>query len=235
MFKKLLAAFSAKPKAPADAPYGTEQLNTVHHMLFADDPGQLFGDSPDARVVQAIAQDPGEESRVRLLASHWLRANGHALPASELLGVIVEVPLEQGLDTLAAYADGRVRYINQTGRVAVFEGAPPEVAQQARMLVASAIAACARAGVQQPSAVPGEGQLRFTFLAQDGKRMSEGYFSDIAQDALVAPVLEQAQKAARPGGQAGERPVSGAATPCTRPIHHTANKVQPAAIRPMVS
>ena len=53
MFKKLFAAFSAKSKIRADAAYGTDELNTVHKMLFADDVGQLFGDAPDARVVQA--------------------------------------------------------------------------------------------------------------------------------------------------------------------------------------
>jgi len=194
MFKKLLAAFGARSKASADTPYGTEELNTVHRMLFAEDPGTLFGDNPDARVVQAIAQDANEESRVRLLAARWLRAHGHSVAPSELLGVVVEVPLEQSLDTLAAYVDGRVRYINHTGRLAVFEGAPPEVAQQARVLVASAIGACAKAAARKPASVPREGQVRFTFLTHDGNKVTEGYFSDITRDALAAPVLQEAQK-----------------------------------------
>jgi len=194
MFKKLFAAFSAKSKIRADAPYGTEELNTVHNMLFADDVGQLFGEAPDVRVVQAIAQDPSEESRVRLLAAQWLRANGHTPAAPEVLGVVIEVPLDGSMDTLAAYADGRVRYINQTGRTAVFEGAPPEVAEQAKDLVASAIPAFIKAKSQKPAFAPGAGQLRFTFLSQDGNRMTEGFFSDIVRDELAKSVLEQGQR-----------------------------------------
>lgn len=194
MLKKLFAAFSAKPKIRADAPYRTEELNTVHNMLFADDAGQLFGEAPDSRVVQAIARDSNEESRVRLLAAQWLRANGQQPHAPELLGVVIEVPLDGSMDTLAAYADGRVRYINQTGRTAVFEGAPPDVAQQARTLVATAIPAFIKAARQKPSFAPGAGQLRFTFLSQDGNRVTEGYFSDIVRDELAKPVLEQGQR-----------------------------------------
>ena len=194
MFKKLFAAFSAKSKTRADAPYGTEELNTVHNMLFADNVGQLFGEAPDVRVVQAIAQDPCEESRVRLLAAHWLRANGHTPAAPEVLGVVIEVPLDGSMDTLAAYADGRVRYINQSGRTAVFEGAPPEVAEQAKALLASAIPAFIQAKPQKPAFAPGAGQLRFTFLSQDGNRMTEGFFSDIVRDDLAKSVLEQGQQ-----------------------------------------
>jgi hypothetical protein len=194
MFKKLFAAFNAKSKTRADAPYGTDELNTVHNMLFADDAGQLFGDAPDARVVQAIAQDPHEESRVRLLAAQWLRANGHQPAAPEVLGVVIEVPLDGSMDTLAAYADGRVRYINQTGRTAVFEGAPPEVAEQAKSLVVAAIPAFIKAAQQKPAYAPGAGQLRFTFLSQDGNRVTDGFFSDIVRDELAKTVLEQGQR-----------------------------------------
>ncbi len=194
MFKKLFAAFSARSKTRADAPYGTEQLNTVHNMLFADDAGTLFGEAPDPRVVQAMAQDPNEESRVRLLAAHWLRANGHVPAAPEMLGVVIEVPLDDSMDTLAAYADGRVRYINQTGRTAVFEGAPAEVAEQAKAVVATAIPAFMQAAAKKPAFAPGAGQLRFTFLSQDGNRVTEGFFSDIVRDALAKSVLEQGQR-----------------------------------------
>jgi len=194
MFKKLLAALGVKLKSPSDAPYRTAELNSVHRMLFADEAGTLFGEAPDANVVQAIAQDAAEESRVRLLAAHWLRTNGHVPATPQLLGVVVEVPLEEGMDTLAAYADGRVRYINHTNRVAVFEGAPAEMAGQAQVLVATAIAAAAKAGEATTSAMPRMGQVRFTFLCQDGNRAAVGYFTAIARDELAAPVLQQAQK-----------------------------------------
>ncbi|WP_395401946.1 hypothetical protein ACHMW6_28310 [Pseudoduganella sp. UC29_106] len=195
MFKKL---FGAKKSAPAAA-YGKEELNIVYAMLFCDDLPQggkdLFGEQPDVRVVTAIAQDANEESRLRLLAARWLRANGHPAPASTILGVVVEVPLEGGLDTLAAYTDGRVRYINHTGRLAVYEGAPEDVAQQARLLVAAAIPAAARATpTTQRGARPPAGTVRFSYLSTEGLRVREGGFGDLARDPLAASVLENAQQ-----------------------------------------
>lgn len=194
MFKKLFAAFGARSKVRADAPYGTAELNAVHNMLFADDAGTLFGDAPDPRVVQAIAQDATEESRVRLLAAQWLRANGHQPAAPDVLGVIIEVPLEEGMDTLAAYADGRVRYIDQNGRTSVFEGAPSDLAEQARTLVATGIAASAVAKRDKPAYAPAEGRMRITFLAQDGNRMLEGLLHNMLRDELAKPVLEQGRR-----------------------------------------
>ena len=53
-----------------------------------------------------------------------------------MLGVIVEVPLKQGLDVLAAFADGRVRYLNQSGKVAILEeGGAPKVEALAKELI----------------------------------------------------------------------------------------------------
>lgn len=195
MFKKL---FGAKKSAPAAA-YDKEELNTVYAMLFCDDLSlggkALLGEQPDVRVVTAIAQDANEESRVRLLAAHWLRSQGQPAPASGVLGVVVEVPLEGGLDTLAAYADGRVRYINHTGRLAVFEGAPEDVAQQARLLVAEAIPAAAKATPStQRGPRPPAGTVRFSYLATEGVRVREGGFGDVARDPLAAAVLENAQQ-----------------------------------------
>ncbi|XLZ69995.1 hypothetical protein ABT364_26245 [Massilia sp. SR12] len=190
MFEKLFAALGVGSRTRADAPYGKDELNTVHQMLFADDAGQLFGAAPDVRVVQAIAQDASEESRVRLLAAQWLRANGHTPAAPEVLGVVIEVPLDHSMDTLAAYADGRVRYIDQDGGTAVFEGAPADVAQQAKTLVAAAVAAYDGANPKKPTHAPHNGRMRLTILAQEGNRVLEGSLHSIMQDALAKPVLE---------------------------------------------
>jgi hypothetical protein len=194
MFKKL---FGAKKTAPAA--YAKQELITVYELLFGDDTSQgaatMFGDTPDAAVIQAIVADANEESRTRLLAAHWLRTHGHAVPVSEVLGVVVEVPLEGSLDTLAAYADGRVRYINHTGRIAVFEGAPETVAQQAKLLTAAAIpSAAVSPAVAQRGAPPAPGMVRFSYLSTEGLRVREGGFGDLARDELAAPVLHNAQR-----------------------------------------
>ncbi|UGQ45363.1 hypothetical protein [Massilia endophytica] len=201
MFKKLLAVFGGR-KAAAN-PYQQDELNLVYKLLFCDDPSlvapqgkpasHLFGDSPDPRVVKAIADDAAEESRVRLLAWHWLRKSGAQSDSTELLGVVVEVPMKEGLDALAAYADGSARYINHTGRVAVFEGAPEDIAHQARMLVHAAIPAAAKAPLRERGGPPAIGNVRFSFLGADGLHVREGGFGEIDRDSLAGPVLKQAQ------------------------------------------
>ncbi|AXA94221.1 hypothetical protein [Massilia sp. YMA4] len=205
MFKKLFASFGARKALPGAAarPYKSEELDLVYQLLFCDDPdlvkatpvqASLFGATPDPRVVQTIGEDAGEESRVRLLAWHWLRSSGQPFASREVLGIVVEVPLEEGLDALAAYADGSVRYINHTGRVAVFEGAPAEVAEQGKRLVHTAIALAVRAPVKQRMAPPALGAVRFSLLAADGLHVREGTFAEIARDKLTGPVLQEAQR-----------------------------------------
>ncbi len=203
MFKKLLAAFGARKNAASAKPYKQDELNLVYQLLFCDDPdlvkatpvqASLFGAAPDARVVQTIGEDPAEESRVRLLAWHWLRSAGQPVASRELLGIVVEVPLEEGLDALAAYADGSVRYINHTGRVAVFEGAPADVAEQGKRLVHTAIPLAVKGTVKGRAAPPVLGNLRMTLLAADGPHVREGTFSEIARDKVSGPVLQQAQR-----------------------------------------
>jgi hypothetical protein len=127
------------PPAKVAGPYAQSEINFIYQLLFCDDrrlfepqPGMqpapwhniLFAIQPDPAAVRSLAEDSDQESRVRILAYNWLRQNRHEVPKKELFGVVAEVPLEAGLDVLAAYADGRIRYINQTGRLAVFEAAP---------------------------------------------------------------------------------------------------------------
>jgi hypothetical protein len=51
------------------------------------------------------------------------------VPKKELLGVIAESPLQGGLDVLVTYSDKTLRYINQTGKLAVFESTPASTKQ----------------------------------------------------------------------------------------------------------
>jgi hypothetical protein len=210
MFKKLLALFGKKKPAPLAAPYlpslpyKQDELNLIYNLLFCDESElyqphgtetTLFGEQADARVVRTIAEDKEEESRVRILAYSWLRDNGHAVPSKELLGVIVEVPLEEGLDVLAAYADGTVRYINQTGKFAVFEGSPDVVTDSARTLVETSKPALRQAtpiaGKRMPP--PGIGHIRLGFLASDGLHFTQGTFETLARDAKASAAIQSAQ------------------------------------------
>lgn len=70
------------------------------------------------------------ETRQRLQAWHNLRALGVQptdAEVKEVGGVVLDVHLDAGLDTLAAFADHSARYFNHAGSAIVWETTDPEV------------------------------------------------------------------------------------------------------------
>lgn len=140
------------PVASGFAPYKNDAFNQIYNLLFCDNrdlfrasrkspedgPWIVLADNPSVDALRAIAEDESQESRLRMLAYNRLREMGASVPTKKLLGVVVEVGLEHGLDVVAAYPDGRARYINQVEKMSVFETAPPEVAAKIPPLLAAA-------------------------------------------------------------------------------------------------
>ena len=216
MFKQLLAAFAKKPDtvrpvAPKGmySPYGRADVDFMYNLLFCDDldlfrnpnldgdPGpwpMLLADPPDEAALMEFAADDGNEGRLRALAYNRLRRAGAAIPTKQLLGVIVEVPLEQGLDVLAAFSDGGVRYLNQSGKIAVFEGEGTPVADLAKDLLVAARPVVDQIGPWEKPRLPPPvaGNVRITFLVSDGLYFGEGPFGALQADAMAGPVLSHA-------------------------------------------
>lgn len=187
------------------APYSDEHANKIYNLLFCDDAelfrglaggplDVLFDKNADSLAVARIASNTGEESRVRMLAYNWLRQHGQMVPPKILLGVIVEMPQDGGLDTLAAYVDGRVRYINQSGRMAVVETAPAVAAEKAKALLEASQKAVAVIGPWDKPRLPPPvlGKVRLTFLVSDGLYFGEGKIEVMERDPIGGPVLENA-------------------------------------------
>jgi len=136
------------------------------------------GDDDGARrVLESVALGESGETRFRLWAATALRSLGWTAPAKhrdELLGVVLEVPLNLGLDTLAAWTDGAVRYVNQGGSLILYD--PPATAGQDVLapFVRELTAAAARL---VPSTAVGvrdhrpPTSLRVTLLTLDGPRI----------------------------------------------------------------
>jgi hypothetical protein len=193
------------------APYPESNVNVFYNLLFCDEPSlfrndkathaegrwaTLFADEPDEAALNLLAEDEHEESRIRALAYNRLRAANCNIPSKKLLGVIIEVPLEQGLDVLAAYSDGRVRYINYTRRVAIFESGPPQVDALARDLVVSSQALVNQIGPWDEPRLPAPlpGNVRITFLVSDGLYFGEGPYGALRNDPLGGTVLSKAEQ-----------------------------------------
>lgn len=192
-------------------PYKEKATNFLYNLLFCDDLALfrprdstpvsgaltiLLSATPRTDEVERIAKDETEESRVRILAFNYLRSKNVKVPTGQVLGVIVEVPLDGGLDTLAVFADGRMRYINHSEKLAIFEATPATMENDRARLMRAAAEAAARIGPwdkpRRPA--PVKGNVRLTFLASDGLYFGEGPFSAIQQDPIGGPVLTSASE-----------------------------------------
>jgi hypothetical protein len=76
------------------------------------------------RVLRELASDATHEIRARLWMWKALRRLG-VQPAPDIgqqvQGVVLEVPVNHWLDTMAVYVDGRARYIHGLGEIVVWE------------------------------------------------------------------------------------------------------------------
>jgi len=202
------AAAVSAAGAPPYAPYANGAADEIYNLLFCDDPlafrpkpgksasawqEALFSQPVDRSALLALAGEPSQEGRVRYLAYNQLRALGQAVPPKILLGVIVEVPLSGGLDVLAAFSEGGVRYVNQTGKLAVFEGVAALQAHVQRLFVAAEPVVARIGPWEQPRRPPPKvGTIRLTFLVSDGLYFGEGPMSAMQREPMAGPVIQRA-------------------------------------------
>ena len=194
--------------APPYAPYAAPGTNAIYNLLFCDDPRafapatqggaapwqrSVFAEPANAAELQRLAGDRSQEGRVRYLAFNRLREAGHPATGKELLGIVVEVPVDGGLDALAAYSEGGVRFIHHTGRLSVLEGVP-QLRPRVQALFEASKPAVERSGPWDGKRLPpprGD-RVRLTFLASDGLHFGEGEMSTMQRDPLAAPVIAKA-------------------------------------------
>jgi hypothetical protein len=212
----LLAGFAGTPVVGGGTtffrPYQRPDLDLVYNLLFCDDPelfrpkgagagltvpfSILLAKKPAIAELQKIAADEAAESRLRLVAYHRLRAAKAVVPKGQLLGVVVEVPLDKGLDVLGVFADGRMRYINHAGKLAVFEALPAGMKDKHAAVLKASQAAIKRIGPWDDARVapPPRGSVRLSFLVSDGLYFGEGPMEAISKDPIGGPVLGSASQ-----------------------------------------
>jgi hypothetical protein len=213
MIRKVLAALgllasTSAVAAPPYSPYASQDANDIYNLLFCDDvasfaarPDQrptpwqavLAANPPDFPALRKLAADPLEEGRVRYLAFGRLRNAGQSVEPKQLLGVIVEVPLAGGLDTLAAYSEGGVRYVNQSGKLVFVEGVASFRPLVENLFAAARPIVAAIGPWDKPRRGPlARGQIRMTFLVSDGLYFGEGPLEAMQGEPAAAALIGRA-------------------------------------------
>jgi len=189
------------------SPYADRGCNMVYNLLFCDKLevfrksasevpqgvwATLLAKDPQAAELAAIADDASQESRLRALAYNRLREMQQLVPDKKLLGVVIEVGMEEGLDVLAAYPDGGVRYINHKETISVYEPAPASWMPTVLRLLAASQAVVEQIGpwTLPRVAPPTFGMIRMSFLVSDGLYFGQGVLAVMEKELIAQPVIE---------------------------------------------
>jgi hypothetical protein len=194
-------------------------VNPLRELLFADLPAtqarSVFAAAGDAgRTLVALAdaaegQDaaaaqaalssaPAWNTDTRLHLQAWSLARDAGVAAGDdakdVLGVVVDMGLEDGLDTLAGFADGSARYLNHSGSAIVWEVPDMAIGQLVRQLLdAAAIVVVMGApldGERLPP--PARGHTMLSVLTRGGIYIGAGPIEAISEDPRGAPVIAAA-------------------------------------------
>lgn len=147
---------------------------------------------------------------------------GPPTPAG-IRGVVVDVAVEAGTDTVAGFADGSARYLNHAGATIVWEAQDPAIDALVGALLAAAEPVLAVAGPMDGTvpAPPAGGEAQLAVLAPAGVLVGRGPYEALAGDAVAGPVIRTAFELmvalmgyAGPGGshapdEGGEDPAGG--------------------------
>ncbi|RYY52098.1 MAG: hypothetical protein EOO09_22295 [Chitinophagaceae bacterium] len=191
-------------------PYKEKSANFLYNLLFCDelslfktntqDPPTypfdiLFDDAAPEEAIRRITEDTAADPRVRVLAYNKFLSAGIKPVKKELLAVIVEVGLDQGLDVLASFADGTARYINQSEKILIWETTDDATALDlTRTLFSRSAQIVNQIGPwdQARRAAPEKGMTRISFLVSDGLYFGEAPTNLLFNDQLAGPALQAA-------------------------------------------
>jgi hypothetical protein len=200
-----MGLFSFLKKSPTD-PYKDSATNLIYNLLFCDNIDLfkantkapytypfdiLFSEASTTADYQKIIEDPNSDSRLKVLAYNRQLVKGQKSAKKELLGVIIEVGLEDGLDVLASFNDGTARYINHTGKMIIWETTDETSNKLTQDLFTKSQEILKQIGPwnkpRRPH--PTKDTARITLLASDGLYFGEGPMDILFNDPLASPAL----------------------------------------------
>jgi hypothetical protein len=147
--------------------------------------------------LRLVAADQRVEARQRLQAWSALRSLG-VTPATDeaavLEGLVVDVAVDGGLDTLAVYADTSAVYINHTGS-AQYVMAGAAYGPQIDAVLAAGRIMQTKIGLWEgprPEFTPTPGSTRLSLLTAGGLSFGQGPMAVLMTDAIGGPVFQAA-------------------------------------------
>ena len=179
-----------------------DDLNLFRHVYRASagEPwATLLSESADVAALRQIAESDSEHSRARALAYRRLRSAG-VDSAKSVLGFIVEVPVEGGLDVLAAYSDGRVAYLHQTGATVAIENPSPQVVALTTNLTRSGYEIVDKVGALDRKRSPSRRRKDSPDLRRVGRTLLlRGLICGVAGRHACGPAAAECDRTARVG------------------------------------
>jgi hypothetical protein len=144
--------------------------------------------------LQQVIAVTGLETRVHLLAWHNLRALGVQPPAAQsklVRGMVIETPVQDGLDVLAAYSDHTARYFNFSGSMIIWDTPEPEMDKLIDNFLASGrpILKKAQPWNKPEPGPPAPGYTRISLLTDSGLHFGQAPGKIFSRDALAGPPL----------------------------------------------
>ena len=187
-------------------PYRNNYSNAMYEQLFCDEVSLYKNElsipfypwdvlfSPDTEVedVKSICCDSEIESRPRLIGYNLLGKAGIEVKEKELLGIVIEIHQQNGLDVLSVYSDGTARYIAQSGNIIIWE---TPTAQSTELVTTLFKAGKSFGEVTSPwfslrKNFPEKGKVRVSLLMSNGLHMKEGEFLRMRNDRSSSTVIE---------------------------------------------
>ena len=190
-------------------PYKDNTTNLIYNLLFCDNldlykentqqPIQypfeiLFSESSTITDLQKVIDDRNSDPRIKILAYNKQLIKGYKPTKKEILAVIVEVGLEKGLDVLASFNNGTARYINQTGKILIWDTTDETSIKLTNELFLKSqdIVNIIGAWDNPRRPYPTKGNVRISFLTSDGLYFGEGPISVFFKDPLASPAIIKA-------------------------------------------
>jgi hypothetical protein len=146
------------------------------------------------KAVQDILEIESLESRQYLQAYNVLREFGASASGGiELIGVIVQVGMPDGLDQLAVYADLSTRYYNYSGKMIIWEHPDDSLDKQIEEIIETGKGMLNLMGPwnDKRPAAPGNGYARINFLTSHGLHFGQAAINDLFNDPNAAPIMNK--------------------------------------------